>query len=65
MHILLILEDEAFKTCLLTLVKFPNITPQNSITQPEKAAPVPFCSPLETPTKEKMAKPKCKINASN
>ena len=54
MHILLILEDEAFKTHLLTLVRFPIITPQNSVTQYEKAAAVPFCSPLETPTSKKL-----------
>lgn len=50
---MLLLEDEAFKTRLLTLFKFPIITPQNSVKQYEKAATVTFCSPLETPNKEK------------
>lgn len=50
-HILLILENDAFKTLLLALVKFPIITPRNM-----HYAAVPFHSLLETSTKRKKKK---------
>lgn len=52
-HILLSLEDEAFKTHLLTCVKFPIITPQNSIMQSEKSCCSPLLQPLRDPNQGK------------